>query len=362
MGSSVPCRKEILTALSAIPVGARVFVCGHTRPDGDAIGSTLALVRALELRGIEASAVLADNAKRAPTPYHWMTGCENYLRPDQLTGQKADVFIALDTPDFTRINEAGELLKAAKLSIIIDHHPPLPESYADLRYVEEDASATGKIVWSLLGDLGWTRDKDVATACYVATISDTGSFQFSNTTKQAFTAVAEMIDAGANPTKIAQQLYNQKPIAALHLEGRILSRAKLLNGGAVVHSYLSDADLQELGVEIDYTENLIDLIRSTRNTDVALFITESSKGPRLSLRSDGRFDVSEVARQFGGGGHRPAAGITWPDKTASLEQILDELLPMLPMRDEEIEVTHNKEWKIVDMPATEKTEEDAFEI
>ena len=346
--------EELIASLSAIPAGARVLACGHTRPDGDSVGSVLALVQALRLRNIDATPLLADGGVTPPAPYMWMSGADDFACPDQLSadGYAPDVFIALDTPDFNRISDAGALLQAAKQSIIIDHHPPLPESYADIRYTQENAAATGELIWSLLGQMGWMRDKDIATACYVATISDTGSFQFSNTTKEAFAHVSEMIDAGARPDIIAQHIYSQKPLAALHLEGRILSRAKLLNGGAVIHSYLSDADLQELGVPVDYTENLIDLIRCVRDTDVALFITQSSKGPRLSLRSDGNFDVSAIARQFGGGGHRPAAGITWPDKTASLEQILDELLPHLPRRDEDVELENmpNTDWKIVDAP------------
>jgi len=358
-------REDLKVTLEALPAGSQVLVCGHTRPDGDSIGSVLALVRALKLRDIEATALLADNAT-PPAPYLWMTDCENFKRPDELLSTLGsadtvpDLFIALDTPDSTRLNKAAELLQASANSLIIDHHPPLKESYADQRYIQESASATGELIWTLLGEMNWQRDAAIATACYVAIMSDTGSFQFSNTTKEAFAAVSEMIEAGAHPAKIAQQIYGQKPLAALHLEGRILSRAKLLNGGAVIQSYLSDADLQELGVPVDYTENLIDLIRCASDVDVALFITDSSKGPRLSLRSDGEFDVSVVARQFGGGGHRAAAGISWPDKTASLEQILDELLPLFPQREEpevDEEHLHNPDWKIVSIQAGAVTDE-----
>jgi len=336
--------------LQGIGKDTQVMVCAHTRPDGDAVGSVLALTLALQARDINAVSVLADNGS-VPEPYLWMAGAHNYKRPDQMAGQIADYFIALDTPDIGRLSEACDLLRAAKQTIIIDHHPPLQENYADLRYVRPDAAANGQMIWDLLGKMGWDRTADIATACYVATASDTGSFQFSNTTQQVFAATSEMIAAGAEPAHIAKQMYGQKPLAALQLEGRILSRAKLLNGGAVVHSYLSDADLQELNLPIDWTENLINLIRYVRDTDVALFITESSKGPRLSLRSDGKFDVSAVARQFGGGGHKAAAGITWKDKSATREQILDDLLAVLPTRDasrDEESQTWDSDWKIVE--------------
>ncbi|MCL2525633.1 MAG: DHH family phosphoesterase [Coriobacteriia bacterium] len=345
-------REELVDVLQSIPARAQVLVCGHTRPDGDSMGSVLALVAALRLRDIDARPLLADNAT-PPAPYLWMAGVDDFTTPEELAQDyQADFFIALDTPDPKRMAEALPLLQEATQSLIIDHHPPLPESYADLRFADITSAATGELVWSLLCQLGWQLNADIATACYVATLSDTGSFQFSNTTKTTFAHVSEMIDAGAVPADAALKLYSQKPLAALHLEGRVLSRAKLLNGGAVIHSYLSDADLHEFGVPIDYTENLIDLIRSVRDTDAAVFITESSKGPRVSLRSDGRFDVSAAARAFGGGGHRPAAGITWPDKAASIEQILDALLPHLPhfatdSADLEAQET-DREWKLVE--------------
>jgi phosphoesterase RecJ-like protein len=139
-----------------------------------------------------------------------------------------------------------------------------------------------------------------------------------------------MVAAGAQPARIARHLFGQKPLGALQLEARILSRLRLLNDGLVVHSYLSDADLSELGISSDWTENLIDLIRSAQGSDIAVLITHSAKGPRVSLRSATSFDVSQVAKRFGGGGHKAAAGISWPEKSATREQILDELLPLLP--------------------------------
>ena len=325
--------------------GGQVLVCAHTRPDGDAIGSVLAMVAALRVRGVDAVPLLADNAL-PPAPYNWMEGIADFVRPDEYEGlgagsaadsavaPAADVFIALDTPDVARLGAARELMEATANSggrtIFIDHHPPVDESYAQVCYSDPQAAATGQIVWQVLGDLGWVRDAQVATACYVSVMSDTGSFQFSNTTKQTFFVASEMVEAGADPARIAALLFNQKPLAALRLEGRILSRTRLLNDGAVAHSYLSDADLQELGVASDWTENLIDLIRSMQDTTVALFITHTSKGPRVSLRGAGGFDVASVARRFGGGGHKVAAGIAWPDKSASREEILAALLPLLP--------------------------------
>ncbi|MDR1412363.1 MAG: DHH family phosphoesterase [Actinomycetes bacterium] len=314
--------------------GMRMVVCGHTRPDGDCVGSVLGMTRALRCQGFDATALLADNngGKGAPEPYRWMSGWSEYVHPCELEQQAPpNLFVALDTPELVRLSDARALCEAADLRILIDHHPASEgECFAELIYRDTEAAATGQIVWNLLGQLGWPRDAEIASCCYAALLSDTGGFQFANTTREAFAAAGEMLAAGAEPSTIACHLYGEKPLAALQLEARVLSRACLLNDGLVIHSYLSDADLQELGVGPDWTENLIDLIRPVAGSEVAVLITHGAKGPRVSLRSRGDTDVSAVAVAFGGGGHRLAAGISWPDKCATREEILEQLLPLLP--------------------------------
>ncbi|MDR1776119.1 MAG: DHH family phosphoesterase [Actinomycetes bacterium] len=328
------CRDAVIAALSELSPDARVLICAHTRPDGDAVGSVLALTSALRARGLHnVRPLLADNAD-APCVYSWLAGFDDYCRPDGIDPEIApiDLFIALDTPDLARLNAAGPLLQAAATSILIDHHPQADSaaSYAALTCSDTSAAATGQLLWQIMRDAGWTRGVDVATACYTALMTDTGSFRFSNTDVVALRDAADMVAAGADPADIANRAYGEKPLAALQLEARIMRRAVLLNGGAVVHSYLADADLQELQVPAAWAENLIDLIRTVAPAQVAVLITHAASGPRVSLRSNGSFDVAAVARTFGGGGHRAAAGIAWQDKCATREQILSELLPVLP--------------------------------
>ncbi|MCL2881340.1 MAG: DHH family phosphoesterase [Coriobacteriia bacterium] len=308
---------------------ARVALCAHTRPDGDAIGSVAALASALSSAGFSSTLLLADNTA-IPQSYQWMSQAPSFITPAQVDPSTTyDLFIALDTPDFARLGEAGRFCRTAKTSVLIDHHPQR-SPYTELTIAATDAAATGQLIWELLPELDFSRSAEIATATYVALVSDTGQFAFSNTDEHALGDAAEMVKAGADPATIALQLFGSKPLEAIELDRLILSRIQLVNNGAVVTSWYSQKDLEELGVSSDWTENLIDLIRVAAGTQAAVLLVEGSHGGRVSLRSSGAFDVSDIAAQFGGGGHRAASGITWPDKNASHVEMLAALLPLLP--------------------------------
>lgn len=323
---------DLRTLLEKLPASASIAVCAHTRPDGDAIGSVTAFCTALMVAGFCPTALLADNTA-VPQAYHWMPQAASFVTSRQLEqaglASEFDLFVALDTPELARLGEAGPFCQAAKTRVLIDHHPQR-NPYTELAIVATDAAAVGQLIWELLPELGLARSPEIATACYVALLSDSGSFSFSNTDACALSDAAAMVAAGADPSLVAYELFGKKPLAALKLEELILSRIQLENEGAVVCSWYSSADLERLKVSSDWTENLIDLIRVVEGTQIAVLLVEGSKGGRVSLRSGGAFDVSAVATRFGGGGHHAAAGITWPDVTASCEDMLAALLPLLP--------------------------------
>jgi len=316
--------------LSDLPRSASIAICAHTRPDGDAIGSVAALSSALSAAGFSPTPLLADNAT-VPRAYQWMPETSAFSAASQIdTSTIFDLFIALDTPDIARLSHAGAVCRAARTQVLIDHHPQR-SPYTQLSITATDAAATGQLIWEILPELGLSYSAEIATAAYVALLSDTGQFAFSNTDDQALSDGAEMVKAGADPAHIALRLFAEKPLEALELDSLILSRIRLANGGAVVTSWYSHNDLKDLGVSSDWTENLIDLIRVVAGTQVAVLLVEGAQGGRVSLRSSGTFDVSKIAARFGGGGHRAASGITWPDKDASAEEILATLLPLMPM-------------------------------
>jgi len=321
--------KSLRSLLDELPASASIALCAHTRPDGDAIGSVAALYSALVAAGFQPTPLLADNVK-VPQIYRWLPQTIKFITPAQLDPRtEFDLFIALDVSELVRLGEMKDFCKAAKTRVLIDHHPQR-NPYTELAIVATDAAATGQLVWELLPDLGLVRTAEIAMATYVALVSDTGLFAFSNTDKHALFDAAAMVEAGADPALVATHLFGTKPLEALKLDELVLSRIRLQNGGAVVRSWYSSKDLEHLKVSSDWTENLIDLIRVVAGTQVAILLVEGTKGSRVSLRSSGAFDVSAVAAHFGGGGHHAAAGITWPDATAHHDDILAALLPLLP--------------------------------
>lgn len=320
---------DVVRILSELPQGARVAVCGHGRPDGDAIGSTLALVLALRARGVDARALTADAAD-PPATYAWMSGFE--LLESVATAEldePLDLFISVDNPHPKRLVLAEAVCARSRVKILIDHHPET-DPYCDYYLVREDTGATAHIVWDLLGDLGWPRTRDVATACLVGLVTDTGSFRYSNTSAATLRVAAEMVDAGADPAQVSVHVYESRSRARIELENRVLSRLTVANGGAVVYSWVFESDYEETGALHADGENLSDLIRVVQGSEVAVLVVVGPRGPRVSLRSKSDFDVSAVAGRWGGGGHRAASGVTWPTTNDSVDRILEQILPLLP--------------------------------
>ncbi len=320
-----PVVTKLRNILSALTPEAHIALCGHVRPDGDALGSVLGLAAALRTRGLHSTLLLPHECE-VPESYAWIPGASSFKAPSAYKDMVPfDLFIALDTPEITRLGEAGQLFREAKQGFLIDHHPD-HNPYTAHRIVDVKAAATGQLVWQLCPALGLKRTAEVATACYVALSSDTGSFAFSNTTALTLELASEMAAAGAIPSEIMRKTFASKPLAALKLDERILERIRLDAQGMVVSSWYTADDLHALELSQGWTENLIDLIRVVQGAHVAILIVQGESGSRVSLRSTGEVDVSAVAEHFGGGGHKAAAGISWPDKESSYEEILSTLL------------------------------------
>lgn len=321
---------EVLSLLSGLPVPSRIAVCGHARPDGDAVGSTLALSLALTAQGHTVYPLTADAAE-PPATYAWLDGFEMLHSVAAVSvGDPVDLFISLDNPNPKRLALAAPMCEAASIRLVVDHHPDT-EGYADLYAVHTAAGSTSHVVWDLLGRLGWERTAAIATACYAGLSSDTGSFRYSNTSERVFAAAAEMVAAGASPSHVSRYLYESKSPARIALETRVMERLALANGGIVVTAWVEERDYEETGATHPDGENLSDLVRVVDSADIAVLVTHGGpRGPRVSLRSKTDFDVSAIAARFGGGGHRAAAGISWPRLDDSVSDILDTLLPLLP--------------------------------
>ncbi len=315
--------EERAKALEALRSAGHVTVCAHVNPDGDAIGSILGITLALRAAGIDARPILAEDVSPPPA-YDFLPAYDELALADR--DVRPDVLLALDTTDAPRLGLNAGLLERARTVIVIDHHPD-NACFGDVNVVDASAPSVGSMIWDLLPDLAVAPDPDVATCLYTALMTDTGRFQYSNTDARALRTAAEMIDAGADPARIATAVYQRRSAAALALTGLVLSRVRLVNDGQVAYSWFDAADLRDTHATFGETEDLVDHVRSTRGPAVAFLVKSDQDGSRISLRAKDSFDVGGVARELGGGGHRAAAGLTLE---GGLEDVLGILLPRLP--------------------------------
>ncbi|HEY5549254.1 MAG TPA: DHH family phosphoesterase [Coriobacteriia bacterium] len=312
------------TVAEALLGAGSVVVCAHVNPDGDAVGSVLALTLALRQIGIEAVPTLAD-AHEAPSTYSFLEGFEFYRPSSELT--PPDVFVALDTPTWARLGTAEPLARAAGRVIVIDHHSD-DACFGALNLVDADASSTASIVWRLLPELGAEATPAIAAASYAALMTDTGRFSYGNTTPRALRDAADMIEAGANARRSYTKVYESRTPPALALLGRVLSRITLANKNRVVYSWITDTDLAETGALPEETENIVDIVRQTGRVDAVVVFKQETAGVKVSLRAKcPTLDVGAIARSFGGGGHFAAAGATL---SVPLDDAIAEVLALLP--------------------------------
>lgn len=311
-------RAAVVDVVRAHP---RFLVVTHEHPDGDALGSMLAVTLGLRTAGKDVAMYLAGTA---PLP-----GEYRFLELDELTRTLPDdlgvrVLLAVDCANERRIGERETGVGGAKLVVNVDHHHD-NSRFGDVTLVDDDASSTAEIVADLLGELGIPLTPEIARALYVGLVTDTGRFQYTNTTPKAHRLAAELIAAGADVHGVFRHVYETVQFPKLKLLARALERARLLEGGALVVSYLLRDDFAQVGAEEPYSEGIIDHLRAVEGADMVALIREPprSDGParRVSLRSsDDDVDVSAIARAAGGGGHRQAAGFS---SDASLAEIID---------------------------------------
>lgn len=310
-------RFDYTGAVELLDGAHRVAVCGHINPDGDCVGSALALTLALRARGVEATPLVA--AHTLPASLDFLPGFELLEPASEYNGQP-DVFIAVDVPEAKRMGDALPLFEAAPKTIVFDHHEG-PASFADVNYGDPTAAAAALLVWEFARHLGAEDTPGVATCCYTALVTDTGRFQFQNADARALHAAAELVDAGADAADICLNLYQRKPLATLELEALAVQRVHFMCGGRAALSWIDDNDLASLGATREDAEDLIDVIRQLAGVEVAVMLKGQQDGHiRGSLRSKSELDVAAVARKMNGGGHKAAAGFSL---TGDIEPALD---------------------------------------
>ena len=314
---------DLQAVAESLRVNDRFLVVAHENPDGDALGSLLGATLGLRALGKDALMYLAGDA---PLPGEYGFLALGDLRRDVPDDIESRVVLALDCANESRIGPEPGLLERASLVINVDHHHD-NNRFGGLNLIVADASSTAEIVRDLLRELDVALTPQIAEALYVALVTDTGRFQYTNTTPKSLRLAAELVEAGADVHAIFKQVYETVQFAKLKLLARALDRAQLFEDGRLVVSYLVRGDFADAGAEEPYSEGIIDYLRQVEGTEMVALIREPPRddGPahRVSLRSSrDEVDVSAIARKAGGGGHRQAAGF-------SSEQSVEEIVEFL---------------------------------
>ncbi len=311
-------------AVKALHAADDVVVACHVNPDGDALGSLLAATLGLEKLGKSITPSWGDTPVIVPFSYRFLPAADRIVQPGEVPA--VATFLALDCGAGDRLGALEPIAKAASQVINIDHHPG-NDDFGTINVVIPTASSTAELVFRLFEDLGVRLDRDIATCLYTGVVTDTGRFQYSNSSPETLRLAADLLEYDVPKTMIAQEVFESAPFGFLKLVGRTLERATLLEEESFVYSWITLADLEETGVAIDETEQLIDLIRSTRAAEIAAMFKEQPEGNwRVSLRGKGPRSVGAIARANGGGGHELAAGFTAEDVESAVTAIRKALL------------------------------------
>lgn len=290
----------------------RFLLSTHTRPDGDAIGSELAMGRFLEKLGKEVTIL---NSDPPPRTLEWLPGIEKAgLFGGTLAQRKAvaeaKVILVMDVNAADRLGDlAGPIQNSGALKVLIDHHTD-PEGWFDLQYARDTAAATGQLVYEIIcAEDAALIDAALATTLYTAIMTDTGSFRYNSVTPAVHRVVADLLECGGiTPAPIHTALYDNRTLASVRLLGRALGEIALRYGGQIGYTVVTNDMLRAVGADTDDKEGIVSYVLSVEGVRAALIFSEASGGTKISFRSEGDVHVNGWARAFGGGGHRNASG------------------------------------------------------
>ena len=302
---------DLAEVADALRSNERFLVTSHENPDGDALGSLLAMHLALVELGKDSAMVIVGDAP-LPAEYAFLDLVGAGLRSEVPDDLMKRVLVAVDCAQATRLTDAR--LLEAPVVLNIDHHHD-NSRFGSVNLVVDGASSTAEVLVDVFSELGLSLTPAIAEALYTGLVTDTGRFQYTNTTPKSLRLAADLLEAEADPQRIFQAVYESMPFPKMKLLARALERAALHADGRVVISYIVREDFEEVGALEPYSEGIIDVLRGVEGAELAALIREPPRdsGPRrkVSLRSSSEHvDVSAIARKSNGGGHRQAAGFS----------------------------------------------------
>lgn len=287
-------------------IGQSFLISSHKHPEGDALGSMLAL--GLALKDLQKE-VLLLNQDPVPENLSFLPGAESITQRAPVNSS-FDVVLAVDCGDRNRLGEEFSKISRRGKIINIDHH--ISNTYfGDINLVDAEASSTAEIVYDLLQKIKVPLKANIAENIYVGILTDTGSFHYANTSAKAFRVARACLLAGVDPGKVAEKIYENQPLSRLRLLALVLETLEVQATGQISLVIVTQKMMEETGATPDQTEDLINFPRSLKGTEVALLFREINYDQyRVSLRSRGRINVAQIAAEFQGGGHPNAAGCT----------------------------------------------------
>ncbi len=291
-----------------------ILIFTHTNPDGDALGSAAALCRVLRKMG-KTSWILMD--EEVPEYISFMD--TEFVTRDKDCLKDHDVSICVDCGEYSRFPALADKFDEGELHLCVDHHAT-GDGFGDHYYIDPSEAATCQLIYKLIKELGSEFiDKTVAESIYTGINTDTGSFQYSNTTADTHAIASDLMTYGVDHTAINVKLYQTIPMTKLKIQASILQRAEFLFGGKVAVGYVTGQMLEEAGAVLDDAEGTIDMLRNIEGVEIAAFLKEKGEAVKVSMRAKSYANVAEIVSVFGGGGHVKAAGCT-------LEMGMDEAL------------------------------------
>jgi phosphoesterase RecJ-like protein len=322
-------------ALPVLTAARTATLICHVSPDGDALGSMLALARVLRARGVDVTCTWGDDPFRTPSSYGWLPGIEAVTAPADVD-PAPPLLVVLDTGSVDRLGVLAALAASAGEVVVIDHHANNAGPIGGLLLVDPAAAATAAVVAELIRRLGVDLDVETATCLYTGLVTDTGGFAFAVTTAGVHELAARLLDAGVRPDDVNRRLWSTAPFGYVGMLSAALARARLdpdaVAGRGLVWTTVRQEDLRAAGLDLEDADVVMGTLRRTAEADVAVLVKEAEDGTlRVSTRSRGATDVGAACGTLGGGGHRLAAGFTSrtdPDTTVeTLRLLLDAQQP-----------------------------------
>jgi phosphoesterase RecJ-like protein len=313
---------QAAAAIASAP--ALALACHHT-PDGDALGSMLALHHLALANGKASVASWPEPFPVAPH-YEFLPGLDLATKPADFP-PAPELMITFDCGSIGRLAELGEPARRARELIVVDHHAT-NDGYGTINLIDPDAAASAVVVRRLLDRLGWALTRDAAECLYTGLVCDTGRFQYEVTSPDVFSLAQELSTFDLPIAAMNRQLFEEHRLAYLRLAGMALQRAVYDGERRFVATWVTEADLAQFGVGLDETEGLIDLLRRTTEADVSCVLKETPDGTKVSMRAVNEFDVGQIAIAFGGGGHKAASGFVSP---MPVPELLDAIRLALPV-------------------------------